>query len=331
MGNNTFYTGPPSEDLVETCSVSVPRDSGYSNITAEYLPGKLFSTPIVIGEGNPMVYTNTSIVQRIGPIQMIGPDSLVSSTDIEELIWSNETKWQATECILYPVAHSFRANVTGGIYHEETLAIWDGEMTPYNDTNNTYFAFKPPWGPELGLKKNQSLEFSYSSTWAMKEFYQYLLNGKVSVDPWGPQFDAISYAEYATVDAIQAISHAEIIDCPYNTVRKLECAMDNMAQAMTKTFRDNSDTTLTSSSNGTQVTGHALSNMTYVAVHWQWISLPIVVWLLGLATLIGTTWKTRRYRAPVWKNEVSPLFGLHGDEKHKMIRQGVHQGEIVRL
>lgn len=171
MGNNTFYTGPPSEDLVETCSVSVPRDSGYSNITAEYLPGKPFSTPIVIGEGNPMVYTNTSIVQRMGPIQMIGPDSLVSSTDIKELMWSNETKWQATECIIYPVARSFRANVTGGVYHEETLAIWDGEMTRYNDTNNTYFAFKPPWGSELGLKKNQSLEFSYSSTWAMKEFY----------------------------------------------------------------------------------------------------------------------------------------------------------------
>ncbi|KAJ5386958.1 hypothetical protein N7509_009499 [Penicillium cosmopolitanum] len=287
-----------------------------------------FSTPIVIGSGLPLVYTNSSLEAIMGPIQMIGPDSLVSSKNHS---YSRKTKWQAIECIIYPVARSFRASVTSGVYHEETLGVWEDIDSLVIDQKTGYFSFKPPWGPEMGMQNNQSLEIGYSASDSMRAFYKFLLDGKVFVDPWGPQYETNSEAIYATVDAVQAVAHADIIDCPYDTVQKLECAMKNMAQAMTKTFRDDGVTALSSSTNNTQAVGKAMSNMTYVSVRWQWIVLPALVWLLGLVTIIVTTSKTRRYRAPVWKNGIMPLFDLHGNYQHKMIRQVSGQGEIIRV
>ncbi|KAJ5585742.1 hypothetical protein N7450_005529 [Penicillium hetheringtonii] len=272
-GKNPYFGGG---DIKETCSMNLPLGVGYSNMTANFSLDDPFSTPIVIGSGLPLIYTNFSLTARMGPIHMIGPDSLVSSNYLQ---YSKKTNWQAIECVLYPVARSFRASVTSGVYYEETLGIWE-DMDSLVDPETTYFSLKPPWGPEMGMQSNQSLEFSMSAIWGMKDFYKYLLAGKVYVDPWGPQYETTSYAEYATVDAVQAISHADIVDCPYDTVQKLECAFKNFAQAMTKTFRDNG-VTLSPSANTTQTVGQALSNMTYVSVRWQWIVLPALVWLFG--------------------------------------------------
>jgi hypothetical protein len=324
-GNNTNMEG---EGMTETCSMNLPLQMSYSNMTANFSLAAPFSTPIVIGSGLPLIYTNSSLEAIMGPIQMIGPDSLVSSKNYS---YSRKTKWQAIECIIYPIARSFRANVTSGVYHEETLGVWEDIDSLVVDQKTGYFSFKPPWGTEMGMQSNQSLEIGYSATDSMRAFYKFLLDGKVFVDPWGPQYETNSEAIYATVDAVQAVAHADIIDCPYDTVQKLECAMNNMAQAMTKTFRDDGVTALSSSTNNTQAAGQALSNMTYVSVRWQWIVLPALVWLLGLLTLIVTTSKTRRYRAPAWKNGIMPLFDLHGDYQHKMIREDSGQGEIIRV
>lgn len=56
--------------------------------------------------------------------------------------------------------------------------------------------------------------------------------------------------------------------------------------------------------------GQALSNKTYIKVHWQWIVLPVLVCVLAAATLIGTMWKTRRVTVPKWKNDPIPLLFL---------------------
>lgn len=73
---------------------------------------------------------------------------------------------------------------------------------------------------------------------------------------------------------------------------KMHCAMDNVAEAMSKAIWDNA-----SPSNVTTA-GQAMSARTHIFIHWQWIILPVLVWLLCLVTLLGTIWKTRTARIP---------------------------------
>lgn len=57
--------------------------------------------------------------------------------------------------------------------------------------------------------------------------------------------------------------------------------------------------------------GLAMSNMTYAAVHWQWITLPVLVWLLGVITMVATVLKSRSAVVPTWENNVMPLLFIY--------------------
>ena len=102
--------------------------------------------------------------------------------------------------------------------------------------------------------------------------------------------------------------------------------MDNVADAMSKAIRDN-----TSPSNVTTA-GQAMSARTHISIHWQWIILPVVVWLLGLVTLLGTIWKTRTASIPTWKNEAMPLLSVYRDGQDEKLQSGqVMKSERVTL
>lgn len=102
--------------------------------------------------------------------------------------------------------------------------------------------------------------------------------------------------------------------------------MDNVAEAMSKAIRDN-----VSPSNVTTA-GQAMSARTHISIHWQWIILPVLVWLLGLVTLVGTIWKTRTAGIPTWKNETMPLLSLYRDGQNEKTQSGqVMKNERVML
>jgi hypothetical protein len=73
--------------------------------------------------------------------------------------------------------------------------------------------------------------------------------------------------------------------------------------------------------------------MTYVAVHWQWIALPILVWLLGIITLVGTILKSRRAVVPTWKNNVMPLLFIYegGQDEQPSVDGKLENDQRVRL
>ncbi|KAJ5512192.1 hypothetical protein N7463_001744 [Penicillium fimorum] len=103
--------------------------------------------------------------------------------------------------------------------------------------------------------------------------------------------------------------------------------MANVAGAMSNTIRDTP-----SSFNLASTTGQAMTSMTHVSIHWQWIILPVLVWLLGFVTLSGAIWKTGKATIPTWKNDTIPLLSLYkNDQDEKPPRDEVSETDSVTL
>jgi hypothetical protein len=281
------------------------------NVSADYqalTPGKLWGNPVVIASNPPFVYNNS----MTEPIQLIAPDKLpTTATWGDEYL--GEPRWQAIECNIEPRVRSFRAGVTRGEYHEETLAIWtNGSFESYVQGSN--YNFNPPWGPEMGVEPNKQFTLTKRSLLSIRAFFNGFFPGKANLTPFGFTFVTTKTSLYASHDLMQLIALSNITNCTTRTAEKLHCAMNNVALAMTKAIRD-SDSEM--APNFTTTTGQAMIATTHVSIHWKWIALPALVWLLGLITLLGTMWKTRRAGIPTWKNETMPILSLYRDDQNE--------------
>ncbi|KAJ5181207.1 hypothetical protein N7491_000762 [Penicillium cf. griseofulvum] len=298
----------------QSCSYYLPSGS---DIRADVFMGTIWNKPLVIGpvlEGSsarPFIYTKSIST----PIQLIAPDNL-PTVDTIFAISANENlipKWQAVECSIDPVVRSIRPKVSRGVYHEETLAISKNGSFPERDSDD--YALDPPWGPEMGVEQDTQFMIRKRSLKAIRYFFQSFFAGEAELNPYG-FIPSSNTSTYANQDLIQLLTLANITDCTGGMAKKMHCAMDNVAAAMTKAIRD----TPSMGNVRTTATGRAMTSMTHVSIHWQWIILPILVWLLGLVTLLGTIWKTRKAKVPTWKNETMPLISLYRngqDEKPK--------------
>ncbi|KAE8380915.1 hypothetical protein BDV26DRAFT_302412 [Aspergillus bertholletiae] len=295
----------------DNCSVTLPS----SNLSTSFIRGFQYGTPIAIGtavrEDFEIVYKNSTLPA----IQIIAANSFGISGEPFSL---GANKWQARECIIEPIVRSSNATVKNGTYSDTTLAIWrDKWRSGDRDIVDIEpgFYFEPPWGPELGMPHNQSFFLSAISVDSMTSFFQDLFSGFTTLlSTSGIRFVPNQKYFYAGTDFIQTISVENITGCAATmTAEKLDCAMNNVAASITKTFRDseyvNANLEL---SQAHMARGQAMTNATYISVHWQWIVLPALVWLLGAVTLIGAIWKTRRANVPKWKNDPMPLLFLFG-------------------
>lgn len=288
------------------------------NLTADVMLKSVWGQPVALGVLNPLVY-NDSIIP---PIQIIAPNGVLGKD-----VWSHQedddvvnTVWQAMECAVAPIVRSFRPSVSEGHYSEDTLDTWtNGTFESYYLGSN--YNLEPPWGPEKGLVKGKVFTITKRSMTSIRYFFQQFFPGRAAMDPFGFSFisdsDSVTpYAssttqttptsEYASGDLMQLMAISNITLCPSQSADKLKCAMENVAKAMSKAIRDQSS----SPSNLTTSSGEAMTSSTHISIHWQWIVLPAVVWLLGLVTLLGTMWKTRRAMVPTWKNETMPIIAL---------------------
>ncbi|KAJ5416651.1 uncharacterized protein N7487_000201 [Penicillium crustosum] len=179
----------------------------------------------------------------------------------------------------------------------------------------------------MGVEPNKDFVIQRNSLAAIRYFFQNFFAGRARLDLFGFTFtpDSKQY-KYATADLMQFITLANMTGCAVGTINKMHCAMDNVAQAMSKAIRDNA-----SPSNVTTA-GQAMSARTHISIHWQGIILLVLVWLLGLVTLIGTVWKTRTARIPTWKNETMPLLSLYRNgQNEKPESDQVMKNEMVML
>lgn len=306
---------------VTNCTVTLPK----SNLTGWYIRGdtvfnayKGFVIRQTLSQDSRYAYSNLTfgnVVQWITPRLPKG--------------WYNgypppsNTTWAASECAIQPIVRSFRAQVTNNTYSDQTLAIW----TNYTTDKSGSMLFTPPWGPELGINTpGQTFKIYWSSTVAIGNFFQAIFGGEFwQQGSFSQAFHADSTVEYAATDVMQAIGFADMAGCTKDLATRFACMMGNVAQAASKAYRDSmyNTTSVTAAvatptaeraANSTEglALGTVRANATYVSVQWQWLALPVFVWVVAAATLAGTLWKMRS--VPKWKNDVVPLLFLYRDE-----------------
>jgi hypothetical protein len=99
---------------------------------------------------------------------------------------------------------------------------------------------------------------------------------------------------------------------PGNITRHFE----RLAMALTNAIRSDS-------ASGEPIAGDAFSEVTYVAVHWEWLSFPLVMLGLSIIFLIATIVKTSRDRDQnigIWKTSAMPtlIYSLPQDMRHTL-------------
>lgn len=311
---NSSYAGRTN------CTLTLPK----ANTSAWYLPDSPVMTPFTVAGVVPTyaeVYTNASLVV----VQYIAPRD-ANLTLLYGGLLANGSRWDATECLLDPIVRSFRPVVHQNNYSEEPLAVWTQSSFLGGYGNTTAgLTLTPPdsWVADYGVPANHSsprnnsarsfvLGVEASST--MMTFFRAIFSGQSSRDVSHTVFTpAVNL--YAASDTVQALGSGNITGCSDLLAERLPCAMENVAAAITKTLRDSAYIADARSTSGWAV-GKAMVPAVYITVHWQWVVLPLVVWVAGATLVAGTLWKTRRARVPAWRNDTLPLLFLsRGQER----------------
>ena len=143
---------------------------------------------------------------------------------------------------------------------------------------------------------------------SFEEFASQIFDGTVSA--FSDSFTFSANSVYAAADIIQSIYYGNISGCAADA-DYLECAMSNTARAMTKTFRDSAY--IAHGYQGANMTiGQTLVERTFVYIEWYWFSVPALVWLLAAILWITSVLKSRKMKAPIWRNNPLPLLYLYG-------------------
>lgn len=249
----------------------------------------------------------------LGVVQFIARQKDVPPRWRSEMI-SQTDSFEATECVIVPVIRSFRASVENNVYTEETLATWDQSSLIRGD-GVAHYDLVPPWGPEMGINQtNQVFGYNVLSSRVVTMFVQQILTGNLGMTDNDPEYQSTaSDLIYAGRDMLVALGQGDVVGCGGYLPSRLNCTMENIAQAISKSFRD-SRYRANAEDESSRAVGRAPVSVTHVGVRWAWIVLPALVLLLGILVLAGTLWKARRRCIPKWKNDPLPLLFLHNDK-----------------
>ncbi|GIJ90257.1 hypothetical protein Asppvi_009210 [Aspergillus pseudoviridinutans] len=303
--NTTYTTYNPA---VLNCSLTLAN----SSTAVWFVPDSQICQPLTV---NPTMTPASALVYKnatFSPIQFIAARGITSERGGRIPKIDFGTKWEAIECSIEPVVQSVRARIENNIYSEDVLATW-----VQNNLRVDEHALKPNWGPELGVSPTQNFSLDVIARVAIDYFLKSTFNGALNQDAFAYYY-APSERDYAGSDVIEALATGNVSGCSLDAVDKFNCSMDNVAAAISKSFRDSAYISANFDPVMAQMAaGHVMRSITFVAVQWQWIVLPVLVWLLGVVTLVGTVWKTRRARAPKWRNDTLPLVFLYREEKNE--------------
>jgi hypothetical protein len=250
----------------------------------------------------------------------------------------------ASECQMTFCVQSYGASVgqdqsnqTGpnaNPYQEKLLESWTvagvdpsavSDGVDPDDVLNVYLT--PPVNPSKGVYAGQRFGIPRIALSSLNIYISSLLPGVAyqisdnfgfsSSDSVSP--DSISTTSNGNIDALQAIYTGNFPNCatPDN---KVACAIENIAKAMSKSFRDAPLVTrgVDAANMGK---GKTYISVTFVEVTWYWIALPVFVWMLSLVTFIGTAWKSRRAGVKTWRtNPLAMVFLRIPREEHEKVK-----------
>ncbi|KAL3447101.1 hypothetical protein BJX65DRAFT_308449 [Aspergillus insuetus] len=315
-----------------TCSVITDESSGFagypnctlnligSDLTAWLVPDDGSTIAMQgfvvqgVGSGDGVVYSSNN---SLGIVQYLAPKTIDHGPDAYWYIPPTpDTKWFATECAIEPFVRAFRPSGRQNIYSDETLAIWTNR-TGLTSTN-PIGSFESPssWISELGLEIfNQSRTFNYSFLVAteLSSFITDIFTGHYTHYPMHSGYKATSPSSlYAGQDIIQALGQGNIAGCSDALESRLNCSMANVAAAISKTLRDAAFDATSTANRASVVNGTVWMSESFITARWEWISLPVFVWVLAVFVVLGTVWKGRRAAVPIWKNDPLPLLFVYG-------------------
>ncbi|KAJ5951516.1 uncharacterized protein N7479_009929 [Penicillium vulpinum] len=297
------------EGSYENCTVSLPN--GVSVYYAN-LPSAEAIALQVQPSSQPVMYTNATlpVLQRIEAVVASTGSGWNIASDIRR-----DPRYVATECSLEPIVRSVKADVNNSVYHETVLAEWTKVDVWYDiKKSSNGSSLVPNWNQSLGTHPGQNFTLAPKSQATIQLFMESLFSGNAFTTTMGLSFNAIGiqYDSYATADVMQSFMYGNITGCADTKNDRFGCAMRNVAGAMSKSFRDQAY--IDNGPEAGMAVGSTQVNVTVVHVRWQWMSLPLLVWLLSAVTWLGTEWKTHRGKLQKWADNPLPLLFLYRSE-----------------
>ncbi|KAK6814647.1 hypothetical protein RU639_009324 [Aspergillus parasiticus] len=298
----------------KNCTVSLPHDGA-----AAFYAGGIHTEAIALQVKpvtEPVVYTKHNtllVIQRIEARAAVPEAGHYMAQDIRD-----DGRYVATECALELVVRSVQAQVSGSVYSERMLAEWNGVDVWYDENQGANgSSLVPEWddrsllGGAGGGVGNFTLFPKSQAT--IVQFLEPLFSGEIYSGMMslifrasGDQLDT----SYATADVMEALLLGNITGCADVQSNRFSCAMHNVADALSKSFRDQAYIN-SGAEMADMALGHTQVNATIVHVRWQWLTLPVLVWMLGGATWLGAEWKTRRGKLHKWSDNPLPLLFLY--------------------
>jgi hypothetical protein len=292
---------------LENCTSSLLGNTIQAWFLAESNQGRIF---VSNGLGTSAVPQSLDTNTTLGAVQFIVQERKVEADWLDAGGSASKQVSHPTECAIVTMVRSFRASVENNNYAEEALAIWDVAIDPSEQLD---VRFEPPWGQELGVNAaalNHSFGYTKLSMLAIANLVKDSPTGYLNRGITNTVYAAESSA-YAGRDILQALDEGATVGCSDDLAARLNCSMANIAQAISKTFRDSRIHCLNPNDESGRAVAAVRVSATHIGVRWGWIVLLVLVLLLGCLVLAGTMWKARRRNLPKWKNNPLPLLFLH--------------------
>ncbi|ROW16775.1 hypothetical protein VPNG_01631 [Cytospora leucostoma] len=306
--DSDLVTAEWKDDCFNLCTVSVP-DGPSMNFT-EGVGG--FDINVTTST-NPLIYNDTKWLPAIQYI-MVKDFEKILDHDYEML--NRSTKFVATECALQLCAEWVQDSVSNSTLStnvQRSECGWDYQLNVTSDFAPN-LTWQSPWS---------QFYLTYDAHISLMEFVADLFDGHYhtisDAAEWATNDgdnNVLGRPVYATIDTTQAIFYGDFSECNSQEDDHLTCAINNIAKAITKTFRDEAYIN-NGVAGGNLTIGQNVVLSTYVRIDWVWLTLPIAVWLAAAVLWMVTFFKTRRARLPTWRNNILPYLFLFDNQAYR--------------
>ncbi|KAI2976447.1 hypothetical protein CBS147323_480 [Aspergillus niger] len=232
---------------------------------------------------------------------------------------------RATECALSICARKYNVSVTNGIHSVHVLdedfgslyiananigvddqLCWKPSSSPMTDWNKT--------GQREGLAAaTDPADYEFCGVMPDPYYDTLPLSGFLS---WVYRFETVlSQAPMSWLYMAGENPHASSPDLQRVGDVGLETLMGRIASAVSKLARAKSNS---------PIYGVVITQDSYVAVQWPWLTLPAVLLVAGTSLLVATALITTHEGASLWKSSVLPLL-FHGLEPNLITRDTMMQ------
>ncbi|KAK8019421.1 hypothetical protein PG990_004559 [Apiospora arundinis] len=251
----------------------------------------------------------------------------------------NETQVTATECALYFCTNAYRSGVRGGKLYEDIIASWSNRVPDSYFPSDNQDAWRDIYSTEyrndMWHTYEQYINHSLSTAGAYhllddlqlqipkEEMARYEVRDNVTL-----LFNVTQNTIESTLSIFQnffsdplVYGKSEFGSVTASTLYRsanLSETFAGAARAMTHWIRDNS--------NQTQA-GAQEEWVLHIRVRWPYVTLPVLVVLMGGGFVFLSMWETRRLRLRPWKTDVLATLAHALDaDSREQLRRAARQG-----